>query len=592
MTLSSNWFLFACIAGVLLVLNIVSPTTTHSTTTVTEPSGQLISTPSFVSETNVDLSPDTDVQFYSSNLTTDPGLAETPVDSLSSVDNFTSDLRLDQPSFIEDTSPSSSESLDLIDLSYTITETTLNDEADPNVGVEILQVSTPSSSLNEWITNGTTIATTLEMEPPHTDVDITERPNVTESSTTLVNNYTPSMEVPTSAGPSLTGTTSDPLNTTISTLVTTNGSQEEQGVLTEIAEPKTSSENVDVTMKSEITTNEPLFTTEMLLPETTLEDSEMSFVSENAVISIWYVLIIQGNCSLIPLSEQEVLGRHFETLVTTSTATWLGIAKEDISVTAVDCGTSEHRIHVNLTITQRADSNITAQMSALEESKNPFLSMYGQSYYVYQIMTVNGFLNKDIEIPTDLRHSDVELLIYITVGSVCTFMLVLALGLLACKYCDCKEPKPFEFGDPPNLNMRLEDYTLTQIPRPKLGYTDYCRGLSKHYSPLDDQTVTSPNGMVQPFDTSVVPLEDARVLDAGSAPFREYHDGIIVRPLEIPRLGGSLGRMCYRSRSGTDSHFYYTVDADGFYQRSTENLNATYPNERYVDKGVDNPNFQ
>lgn len=307
----------------------------------------------------------------------------------------------------------------------------------------------------------------------------------------------------------------------------------------------------------------------------------------------WFILILDGNCTLA--FSKGIMKESFKAKVLQSIAQWLKISADELTTGQNACPTDD-KIHMNLTLYSQSKGsiNISEQLNALEESAEPLLEVHGEPFYVFEIVTVDGFLSKEPKIPTDLRHSDVELLIYITVGSICAFLLALAIVLLMCKYCECRDQKPFDFGDAPNLNMRLEDYTLTRIPRPKLGYVDYYRGLTQRYCPLDDKLTTSPNGMVQPFDTSVVPLEDIQALDARSAAagssFRDCHDGVIVRPSNIQRFG----RICHTTGRSVPSSAssYLDGDVDGYCIRSTENLHQWPKEDQYVDKGVDNPNFQ
>lgn len=304
--------------------------------------------------------------------------------------------------------------------------------------------------------------------------------------------------------------------------------------------------------------------------------------------SFWFVLVLEGNCSLV--SRKGTLEGDFKMEVVQAVTPWLRMSADDLTVGQSTCP-SDDKIHLNLTVYRRAGGgNVSEKLDALEESTEPLLESRGQPFYVYEIVTADGLLGKEPSVPIDLRHSDVELLVYITVGSVCAFLLALAAVLLLCKYCDCRERKPFDFGDAPNLNMRLEDYTLTRIPRPKLGYVDYYRGLTRRYCPLDDKmTANSPNGMVQPFDTSVVPLEDAR--SAPTSTFRDCSDGVIVRPSDIHRFGESLSRICRAGRSAPSVDGYLT-DADGYCVRSTENLHVWQKEDKHASVGVDNPNFQ
>ncbi|GFS71899.1 uncharacterized protein NPIL_108891 [Nephila pilipes] len=116
------------------------------------------------------------------------------------------------------------------------------------------------------------------------------------------------------------------------------------------------------------------------------------------------------------------------------------------------------------------------------------------------------------------KHESVA---YIAVGV--SFGLVLVICITVCFIkCCClrKTQKRFNPGAKcSHMRLRPEDYTLTPIPRPTSLYVDYYRGSvsADIYSTtsagsIASTTPTVEKGVVQPFDTSIVPLEDSVTL--------------------------------------------------------------------------------
>ncbi|CAL1263008.1 unnamed protein product [Larinioides sclopetarius] len=121
------------------------------------------------------------------------------------------------------------------------------------------------------------------------------------------------------------------------------------------------------------------------------------------------------------------------------------------------------------------------------------------------------------------KHESVA---YIAVGV--TFGLVLVICITVCFIkCCClrKSQKRFTPGVKcSHMRLRPEDYTLTPIPRPTSLYVDYYRGSvsADIYSTtsagsIASTTPTVEKGVVQPFDTSIVPLEDSATLPLDSS---------------------------------------------------------------------------
>lgn len=120
------------------------------------------------------------------------------------------------------------------------------------------------------------------------------------------------------------------------------------------------------------------------------------------------------------------------------------------------------------------------------------------------------------------KHESVA---YIAVGVSFGLILVICVSVCCIKCCCLRKPQK-RYGVPKGSHVRLrpEDYTLTPIPRPTSLYVDYYRGsgTADIYSTtsagsIASTTPTVEQGVVQPFDTSIVPLEDSSNLPIDSS---------------------------------------------------------------------------
>ncbi|KAL3209785.1 hypothetical protein MRX96_037734 [Rhipicephalus microplus] len=194
-------------------------------------------------------------------------------------------------------------------------------------------------------------------------------------------------------------------------------------------------------------------TTKRRVPEVTEEDVVMKSTPTQRRL----LLVLRGNCSHDSL-KSDVQGAFRN----------LSSAAENISVTDIRC-------------TTLLDVNVTFKAGELQ---------------LKQLLR-NLSLAGTLQLGGDDRHF---LLTDFSVKGACLHRWsthsAFPLGADAIRCCRRQPSKTLDFLDTPRLNLRLEDYTLTRIPRPHTVYADHLR--------TPDQEL----GVVQAFDTCVVPLED------------------------------------------------------------------------------------
>lgn len=280
----------------------------------------------------------------------------------------------------------------------------------------------------------------------------------------------------------------------------------------------------------------------------------------------WFLLQFAGNCSL----DQEEFG-DFEKEVRDQLLARTGVPDQNVSVNIYNCSKS---VLVNVSVSVAYERQLSQFFKKLDLANDSKFHINADTYLVTVVGPAgNNAFRQPPEVILSSRHTDIEFVIYVALGSACAFLLVLAVLLVTCKYCRTKPYKGFDVSDVSHLNLRLEDYTLTRIPRPKSIYADYCRSSSRstdRYCPLDEQSTNQTNGMVHAFDTSVVPLEDVPVAD---------------QQTDLQK-----GNATAKQKSSSSTNDY--EDIEGNSVKSTENLHQkkTVP-VAPAPWGVDNESF-
>lgn len=194
------------------------------------------------------------------------------------------------------------------------------------------------------------------------------------------------------------------------------------------------------------------------------------------------LLVLRGNCSHDTLkSDVEGAFRN------------LSSSAENISVTDIRCTTL---LDVNVTL-KAGELQLKQLLRNLSLAGTLQLGESGRQFLLTdfsvkeQVATDGARTVRSRWVPT--RE---ELIIYVAVAVLFGIVLIIACVVCSIRCCRRQPSKTLDFLDTPRLDLRLEDYTLTRIPRPHTLYADHLR--------TPDQEL----GVVQAFDTCVVPLED------------------------------------------------------------------------------------
>ncbi|KAK8760333.1 hypothetical protein V5799_028400 [Amblyomma americanum] len=285
------------------------------------------------------------------------------------------------------------------------------------------------------------------------------------------------------------------------------------------------------------------------------------------------LLVLRGNCSHDNL-KNDVEGAFRN----------LSSAAENISVTDIRCTTL---LDVNVTL-KAGEMQLKQLLRNLSLAGTLQLGDTGRQFLLTdfsvkeQVSTDGARTVRSRWVPT--RE---ELIIYVAVAVLFGIVLVIACVVCSIRCCRRQPSKTLDFLDTPRLNMRLEDYTLTRIPRPHTVYADHLR--------TPDQEL----GVVQAFDTCVVPLEDvvpppppAPSMPAPPCPPPRRLESWRTEPLMTfsgkPRASPANGfKVARRSRAEEEEDDESSLRGTGALSASTERLARRDSGRRR--QGVDNP---
>ncbi|KAG8177158.1 hypothetical protein JTE90_009850 [Oedothorax gibbosus] len=236
-------------------------------------------------------------------------------------------------------------------------------------------------------------------------------------------------------------------------------------------------------------------------------------------------------------------------------------------------------LHINLTLGNTAPT--LRFLPNMDGKNNVTVDVLNRTFRIVKVEKVDLKFEKTQSFNVSNAITKVakhESITYIAIGV--SFGLVLVIcTLLCCVKCCClqKSKKRYITGSKcTHMRLRPEDYTLTPIPRPNSLYVDYYRGSAAGdiYSTTSAGSIAS-TPTVQPFDTSIVPLEDtaAVALDISRDPSVESVPSDM-KTFQIQGLAAKALR-----NAATDSK---------------EHLNPGHGSRRPGTKasGVSNPSFQ
>ncbi|XP_054706782.1 uncharacterized protein LOC129216593 [Uloborus diversus] len=181
--------------------------------------------------------------------------------------------------------------------------------------------------------------------------------------------------------------------------------------------------------------------------------------------------------------------------------------------------------HLNINVTVGAGAPTLRFLPNIDGKNNITVDILNRTFRVVKLEKVDLKLEKTK--PSNSSSAIInavpyaEAVAYTCVGVMFGLFLCILIIMFWMKICFPMDGAKKRFGIQKSNHVRLrpEDYTLTPIPRPTSLYVDYYRGSAAAdiYSTTSAGSVASTTptveqGVIHPFDTSIVPLEDSSAL--------------------------------------------------------------------------------
>ncbi|XP_069979747.1 uncharacterized protein [Penaeus vannamei] len=176
----------------------------------------------------------------------------------------------------------------------------------------------------------------------------------------------------------------------------------------------------------------------------------------------WFVLVLDGNCSVI---KQRMTA--FVTYLKAALSFKLSVDYNDVYVPSVFC---DNTFMVNISLDTIKNPQAEHELRSLAEANTTLLEISEEIFYLEKILTKRSDdEEKDLLKPLVKKPDDVELVIYIAVGCMCVFILLSVVIVALIKVC---RPE----GDLMDIGKPLPHHSLTRsldfpIRRPNVIYS-------------------------------------------------------------------------------------------------------------------------
>ncbi|XP_076057845.1 uncharacterized protein LOC143035132 [Oratosquilla oratoria] len=229
------------------------------------------------------------------------------------------------------------------------------------------------------------------------------------------------------------------------------------------------------------------FTTYSEEPPSIADDEEVS-MQEPETCFLWFVLVMDGNCSVI-----KPRMNTFVTFLKAALSAKVPLEYEDVHVPSVFCDAS---FMVNISIDSKKYPDVDKRLQSLAAANITLLEISGEIFYLEKVLTRKdqGKEQRLLGKKTD----DVEIVIYIAVGCMCAFIILSVVIVTLIKIC----------------KQDLEGFDLNK--HHTLSGNDFpIRRPNVIYSPRFTQDLDPEKYRLRPFDDPLVVESTSRSGGAG-----------------------------------------------------------------------------
>ncbi|KAK8396732.1 hypothetical protein O3P69_005016 [Scylla paramamosain] len=175
----------------------------------------------------------------------------------------------------------------------------------------------------------------------------------------------------------------------------------------------------------------------------------------------WFVLVLDGNCSVI---KQRMSA--FVTFLKAALSSKLSVDYEDVFVPSVFC---DKTFMVNISLDTLKNPEVERRLRTLAEANTTLLEISQEIFYLEKILTKRSSGEKQHVHAAVKKPDDMELVIYIAVGCMCVFILLSVVVVVLIRVCR-QEGDHLDMGKP-HLHHIIPRSLDFPIRRPNVIYS-------------------------------------------------------------------------------------------------------------------------
>lgn len=196
-----------------------------------------------------------------------------------------------------------------------------------------------------------------------------------------------------------------------------------------------------------------------------------------------YMFVLSGDCHLV-LNNSEYFGRFLAAFHDLLTKT-LRIPDDTYRLGEVTCGSV--RIYVTFLNVIMPEFDVMIQTTIHNRGRGLTVPVWIDSG---QFMTFDVTHAEQVELKPELDTyslvtkvmDDVDIIVIIVACCVCGVLIAIGVAICVKECYRRKHAQSFDLLEIPHVNLKLEDFTLTRIPRPKTIYNDGSSVTMKSYT--------------------------------------------------------------------------------------------------------------
>lgn len=201
---------------------------------------------------------------------------------------------------------------------------------------------------------------------------------------------------------------------------------------------------------------------------------------------ITVMIVLDGDCSILtgPNTANHNALTTFSLSFKLQLESILYLSSDSVYINEITCGS----VHVLVTITNATDALIKNQLWQIIVDQKFIVSVnYSGIIENFTAVKMDIVQNATRTMPTPIPAvpggiDDIDVIVIIVACCICAVLLVLGVIICVKQWYRKTRAQSFDLIDTPHVNLKMEDFTLTRIPRPRAIYNEGGTVMTHSYS--------------------------------------------------------------------------------------------------------------